>query len=128
MLSEEDLVGVWRLTSHYYLNGDGSTDEGPLGAQANGLLIYDASGYISVSLMRADGSSGPDEPAVAYMGYSGRWQLATGVVVHEVEVSSHPRIVNTAQIREVRVDHNGLTLRERIDETPRYFVLHWSPA
>lgn len=127
MLSEEDLVGAWRLVSHYYLDGDGSTDEGPLGAQADGLLIYDPRGYLSVALMRTGGSD-PDLPKAAFMGYAGRWRLDTDVVIHDVEVSSHARIVKTAQVREVRLDPDGLTLRERIDDTPRYLVLHWRPA
>ena len=125
MPSEEDLVGVWSLTSHYYLNEDGSTDEGPLGAHAVGLLIYEAHGYISVGLMRVGGGRSDSNGPHAYMGYSGRWRIADGVVIHDVRLSSHPHVIGTAQVREARVDRGLLTLRERIDETPCYFVLCW---
>ncbi|MDT3442575.1 MULTISPECIES: lipocalin-like domain-containing protein [unclassified Pseudofrankia] len=129
MLSVADLTGAWRLTSHYFLGAEGSTSEGPLGAGAAGLLVYDADGYISVGLMRTVG--GPHQaagPAAFYMGYSGRWRLAGGMLVHEVEISSHPHIVDTTQVREAHLDDDELILRERLDETPRYFVLRWRRA
>lgn len=125
MLAEGDLVGVWRLDSHHYLNGDGSTDEGPLGERPDGMLIYEARGYVSVAMMRTEDGPRTDGPVVRYMGYSGCWRVSDDLVIHEVAVSSDPRIVNTAQIREALLDHDGLTLRRRIDETPRYIVLRW---
>ena len=129
MAAEKELIGVWRLVSQAYLSADGSTSEGPLGAGAEGLLIYSEQGYMSVGLMRTAGppvsGSGPGKVPVTYMGYSGHWRLADDVMVHEVEIASHSRIVDTRQTREVRLDDDRLTLRERLDESPRYFVLTW---
>lgn len=125
MFSEKELVGAWRLVSFFHLDKDGATHEGPLGPHVDGILIYDPQGYMSVGLMRVD--EPPDSPSrpTAYMGYSGRWQLADHHVVHEVAVSSHSRIVHTAQVREVQAEGDRLVLRERIDESPRYLVLTW---
>lgn len=114
----------WRL------DADGTTTTGPLGAGASGLLIYDERGYMSVGLMRTD--PGPDGPEPGgrpvFMGYSGRWRLADDVVVHEAEVGSHGRVVGTEQVRELRLDDGRLVLRERLDESPRCFVLTWCRA
>lgn|GEM_PF-1651309 len=129
MLSSESLTGVWRLTAHYFLDAQGAVSEGPLGAGAAGLLVYDPDGYVSVGLMRtADGTRQADGPAAFYLGYSGRWRPAGGAVVHEVQISSHPHVVGTTQVREAHLDGDDLILRERRDETPRYLVLHWRRA
>lgn len=132
MLSEKDLIGTWRLISHFYFHEDGSTSEGPLGIRADGLLIYDAHGYMSVGMMRTDpvidNGSASSRPPVTYMGYSGRWRLTNSTVVHEVEISSHFRIVKTKQIREARLNDDRLILRECLDGSPWHFVLNWRRA
>ncbi|MEV6118491.1 lipocalin-like domain-containing protein [Streptomyces sp. NPDC052109] len=128
-ISGESLVGSWRLVAHFYLAEDGSTRPGPCGEHAEGLLIYDGRGYMSAALMRtgrpaADGSG----TRAGYMGYSGRWRVAGDRVVHEVLVSSHPRVVNTEQVREARLENGRLTLRERLGGAPRSLVLQWRRA
>ncbi|MET8809112.1 lipocalin-like domain-containing protein [Streptomyces sp. NPDC004546] len=128
-ISEERLVGSWRLVAHFFLAEDGSTRPGPCGEHAEGLLIYDGHGYMSAALMRTARpvADGPGTP-VGYMGYSGRWRVAGGRVIHEVLVGSHPRIVGTEQVREARLDNGRLTLRERLGEAPRSLVLQWRRA
>lgn len=122
MLSEKDLIGVWRLISSLNVDEDGAISEGPLGPDPEGLLIYDAHGYMSVSMMRGEtglsadahsgvAGSGPRRPPTTYMGYSGTWRLVGEAVVHEVEVSSHRHMVNTKQLREAVLDGDRLTLR-----------------
>ena len=114
MLSEADLIGVWKLISNLGLDEGGIVSEGPLGPHPKGLLIYDGRGYMSVSMMRTgrlnDAGSGPVQPSTFYMGYSGTWRLVNDVIVHEVEVSSHPHMVNTKQIREAVLGDDRLTL------------------
>ncbi|NDZ79373.1 lipocalin-like domain-containing protein [Streptomyces sp. SID10853] len=140
MLSEKDLVGVWSLVSHHYLNTDGSTSEGPLGPRADGLLIYHPDGYMAASMMRTrdateSGGVEASTPSAAYLGsvddylsYSGRWQVRDGVVVHEVSIGSHARVINTRQVREVILRDEFLTLRRCLDETSQYVVMDWRKA
>jgi Lipocalin-like domain len=128
-MSAESLVGAWCLVSHFYLAEDGSTRVGPCGDKAEGLLIYERHGYMSAALMRTDypvtdGSGTP----VGYMGYSGRWRMESDGVVHEVLVSSHPRIVNTEKVKEARLNRDRLTVRERLGGSPRYIVMEWRRA
>lgn len=131
MLSEADLIGVWQLVSNMDVDEDGATSEGPLGAHPKGLLIYGVHGYMSVCMMRTGRSSGsgsePGRLPTTYMGYSGTWWLADGMVVHEVEVSSHLHMVNTRQIREVVLDDDRLTLYATalIGGRPKRRVLSW---
>jgi hypothetical protein len=126
----EDLVGVWRLVSHTYLDADRGSSPGPLGDDATGLLIYAPDGHMSVALMRRPTGSGPvpDGRVTDYLGYAGQWHLESGTVVHQVEVGSHRRVVGTRQIRQIGLSQGTLTLRERLDESPRHLVLRWRRA
>jgi Lipocalin-like domain len=136
MLSEKDLIGVWRLVSHFYLEDDGSTGEGPMGDRADGLLIYHEDGYMAASLMRTDRESSENGSASApylgstddYLGYSGRWRVRNNTVVHEVVIGSRPRVVNTEQIREVRLDDGDLRLLRRLSGPHDYVVMDWRRA
>lgn len=132
-MSDEELVGAWRVVSHCFLDEQGATSDGPCGPHAAGLLIYDVHGFVSAALMRTEpadeDATGPGGgPPATYMGYSGRWQVKGDVVVHEVVVSSHSRIVNTEQVRDFRVDGDRLTLRERLGDSSRFLVLEWQRA
>lgn len=157
MLSERDLIGVWRLISNLDIDEAGNTSEGPLGPTPKGLLIYERDGYLSVSMMRnssaprcddsldEDDSPGendspgedagvgpqkPQTPRTDYMGYSGKWRLVDGKAVHEVEVSSHRHMVDTEQIREIVLNGDRLTLYGTAIVGGRHQrrVLHWQRA
>lgn len=137
MLSEKDLAGVWRLVDHYYLDNDGSTSEGPMGSRADGLLIYHNDGYMAASLMRTEQQASENDSSLPtylgstddYLGYSGRWRVRDDTVVHEVVVSSHLRVANTEQVREVAVDSDGkLRLRRRLGGPHDYVVMDWQRA
>lgn len=136
MLSEKDLIGVWRLAEHSYLEEDGSAIEGPLGNQADGLLIYHEDGYVSASMMRTQpltGEGGSAPPAYLgssddYLGYAGRWHLQGDTVIHEVEIGSHQRVVNTRQIREVSMYDGRLRLQRRLGGPHQYVVMDWQRA
>ena len=133
MLSEKDVVGTWRLVAHYYLEDDGSTSEGPLGDQAEGLLIYHEDGHMTASMMRTKPATSQDgSPPATYLGsaddflgYAGRWRLNDGVVVHDVSIGSHPRVVNTQQIREIQLHDGHLRLRRRLGGPHAYVVMDW---
>ncbi|MFE0379336.1 lipocalin-like domain-containing protein [Streptomyces inhibens] len=133
MLCEKDLTGVWRLKDLFYLEDDGSTSEGPLGPRAAGLLIYHADGYMAASLMRTESLTGqggsPQETYLGsaddYLGYSGRWHLRGEVVVHQVVIGSHQRVVNTEQVRDVRMHDGVLRLQRRLGGPHAYVVMDW---
>lgn len=142
-MSENDLIGAWRLVSCLNIDESGNTSEGPLGARPRGLLIYSANGYMSVSIMRSDqnikfwnspresSSSASENPQMNYIGYSGKWRLENGAaIVHEVEVSAHPQMVDTEQFREMTLYKNQLTLYGDavISERPLRRVLNWQRA
>jgi hypothetical protein len=136
MLSEKDLVGVWRLVDHFYLENDGSMSAGPLGSRADGLLIYHEDGYMTAAMMRTESLSGDnDSPPPAYLGssdnylgYAGRWQLRGDTVIHEVSIGSHQRVVNTRQIREVQLHEGRLRLQRRLGGPHQYVVMDWRRA
>lgn len=134
MLSEADLIGVWQLVSNLDVDEDGAASEGPLGPHPKGLLIYGGHGYMSVSMMRtgrvSGASLGQGTPPTTYMGYSGTWQLVDGVVVHEIEVSSHPHMVDTKQVRKAVLAEDCLTLYATtlIDGRSQRRVLRWQRA
>jgi hypothetical protein len=128
MLADTDLIGAWRLVAHYYLDDDATVAEGPMGAKADGILIYHADGYMAASLMRtepaADGATYLGS-ADDYLGYSGRWRLRDGEVVHDVVIGSHARVVNTEQIREVTLADGLLSLRRRLGGPHDWVVMDW---
>lgn len=136
MLSEKDLAGSWRLVAHYYLEEDGSTSEGPMGDQADGLLIYHDDGYMAASLMRTkplnneDGGRSPSYLGSIddYLGYSGRWRLHEDTVVHEVVIGSQPRVVNTEQVRQVSLENGELRLLRHLGGPHDYVVMDWRRA
>lgn len=136
MVSEKNLVGVWRLVAHYYLDDDGAVSEGPMGDQADGLLIYHDDGYMAASLMRTGPRVGDEGSPPAtylgsaddYLGYSGRWRVRDDTVVHEVVIGSHRRVVNTEQIRQVSLTGDGLRLLRRLDGPYDNVVMDWRRA
>jgi len=106
-VTPEEVVGVWRLASYTEVGEDGGTVPGPLGEAPAGLLIYTADGHVAVSMMKTG-----DSPALeTYMGYSGHWRLAGDRMTHRVQVSAHPRMAGTEQIRRVTLDGETLSLR-----------------
>ncbi|GAA3192068.1 lipocalin-like domain-containing protein [Actinocorallia longicatena] len=132
MPTEKDLAGTWRLVAHFYLEDDGSTSEGPMGERADGLLIYHEDGYMAASLMRTAPPAEDGSPPQAYLGsaddylgYSGRWQVRDGVVVHQVLIGSHARVVNTEQIREISLEDGVLRLLRHLGGPHDHVVMDW---
>jgi hypothetical protein len=119
------LVGTWKLLAIEERNAQGelvtSLDYGP---QPVGLLIYDATGHMSVHAMRRgrprlpsdDVHLAPPEQAkaafVGYNGYFGTFEVdeRAGVVVHHVEGSLIPNWEGTAQRRRFTLAGDKLVL------------------
>ena len=117
------LIGAWRLVSWSETKQDG-TVEYPLGEDATGQLMYSADGHVAAQLARRhvdpldsqDWRAVPEAQAAkawkAYFGYFGTYSLdmERRAVVHHVEGSWFPNLVNTDQSRSFRLDGGRLVL------------------
>jgi hypothetical protein len=122
-VTPEHFVGAWRLVSWEARTGDQITF--PFGKEANGLLIYTATGRMSVFLSqskrtpfaKSEAKAGTDEEKVAAFdscfAYAGTFEVADGRVTHRLEHCTFPNWVGTAQVRFLRLDGDRLVL-----ETP----------
>lgn len=115
------LIGAWRLERCEATSSDGETIL-PLGRSPTGFLLYDASGTMSVAIMREDRApfAAADilggtvleraSAAATYMSYAGRWELEGARVRHFIEVSLFPNWVGAVQERRVILDGAVLVL------------------
>ncbi len=110
--STDLLVGAWTLTSWVNRGSDGSLSY-PMGEQAEGQIIYTASGRMSAHLMRPGRtSSGASNAGTSqaiqsgYFGYYGTYGVSEeeGVVTHFVEGSISPGYVGSEQRRRFEFD------------------------
>ncbi len=72
--NREDLVGAWRLMSSHHHRSSSSERWHPLGQAPDGLLTYDCSGWMSVSIYSAPGEDLEPE-ALGYIGYFGTYEV-----------------------------------------------------
>jgi hypothetical protein len=124
------IVGSWQLMSRTVRRADGSTIVDPvLGAKPIGRLIYDASGGMSLQMMRVgrkDAITTPANPQdkanprviLGYDSYFGRYTVdeKAGTVTHHVEGSLFPEDVGDDWVRPFKSDGNTLTLSLTSDD------------
>jgi hypothetical protein len=108
--AHERLVGVWRLVS--YQDRASVEDEwaDTYGADVDGLIVYDASGWLAIQVAGSDGR---------YDSYFGRFTIGeaterdgavVGIVRHEVLASSIPELLTADETRPFRVTGTTLVL------------------
>jgi hypothetical protein len=108
--ARERLTGVWRLVS--YQDRASVKDEwvDTYGANVDGLIVYDASGWLSIQVAGSGGR---------YDAYFGRFTIdeatdrdgaVVGVVRHEVLASSIPDLLTAEETRPFRVTDKTLVL------------------
>ena len=116
------LVGSWLLERWSIAYPDGRPDALPFGADALGLLVYAADGWMSATMCRAGRES--LAPALAgraaaaervqafdgYLAYAGRWSVQGDVVRHDVSMSMNPVLLGTPQLRRAQLDGARLLL------------------
>jgi hypothetical protein len=134
------LVGVWRLTSYKILNAAGDVIDVPFGAQPAGMLVYTWSGYMSVSAMdpgrptsdvARPSATSPQAKVAAfdtYFGYCGRYSVASGIVLHHVDVSAFPDWSGQVLRRRITLSGDLLELASTDDQPPgdiRIPVVNW---
>ena len=113
----DKFVGAFRLASYVSYDQDGNATATPY---RDGIIMYDASGHMSVHLMRADRAEpeGPlseaDSAAMAsgYIAYYGSYTVLVvqGVVEHQVAGSLVPGLAGTTQVRHFEFEDDGDTL------------------
>ena len=129
----EEVIGAWRLVSYVVDDADGGHRTFPLGEHAHGLIIYTASGHMSVQI----GSSGrPQYQDGSLHGGTNAERAATrytvsdaGVIDHRPDVSLFPNWEHTSVSRKATIANDRLTLELVepliIDGRPRGGRLTW---
>lgn len=119
-MSASSLVGAWRLLVLEF-RSDGQVVY-PVGRDATGMCLYDATGHMSLQIMRVDRPrfasgdflSGTDDEVVAaakgYLAYGGTYveDATHGVVVHHVANALTPNWVGTDLVRFFKRSGNRL--------------------
>jgi len=122
-VGNEKFIGSWKLVSSEFRRSDGDISY-PLGRDAAGLIMYDATGHISAQLMRSNRprfassdhfKATPEEiiPAFqGYLAYYGTYEVneEEDTVTHHVEGSPVPNWVGVPLIRFFEFSGNRLTL------------------
>ena len=108
--ARQQLIGAWRLAAIEYLGPHGETVDPYYQAGSSGIIIYDPSGWMSVTItarerrkwepaaVRVPRPSADEDAALkaeafdTYYSYYGRWDFdaSTSVVIHHVESSVIP--------------------------------------
>lgn len=143
--SASALVGAWTLVAYTTADLDGNGVRHPMGADARGVLVYTADGYMSVQIATsgrlkyaADELHGGTDferakAASGYLAYAGRFTLGSdGVVTHLPDVSLFPNwesrpILRRAVLRDDKLSL-GLVQPITMDGMPRTGVLTWRRA
>jgi hypothetical protein len=119
------IVGSWQLMTRTVKRADGSTVIDPvLGEKPTGRLVYDASGVMSLQMMRTGRKDAISTPANAkdtanarvilgYDSYFGRYTVdeKAGTVTHHVEGSLFPEDLGDNWVRPFTLNGDTLTLR-----------------
>jgi hypothetical protein len=129
-------VGSWKLLSQHSLYPDGRV-EPSRGDNAEGIIMYDAAGNMSVQLMRTDDHATEFTDLAdlktamqGYLAYYGRYEVEApadagrGVVRHFVTGASFFGFRNTTQVRDYEFAGNTLTLKAKssFDDSTRLLV------
>jgi hypothetical protein len=101
-----NLIGAWILEAFEIESPEGASR--PWGRDSNGLLIYDAAGYMSVSInkaIEADPEQTESENLFdSILFYSGTYAVDGGIVRHRVTNASNPSRIGKDLIRHATLD------------------------
>ena len=144
------LLGTWQLALWEIAYGDGRPPTLPYGADATGLILYTADGWMSACIGRAgrprlssdSARSAPEAERLAafesWFQYAGPYALRErsggGLeVVHQVTHALNPNFVGTEQVRNVDFDAEGTLTLSASDTVPgsavaRHHRLRWRRA
>jgi len=119
------IVGAWQLVARTVRRSDGTVlADSVLGEKPLGRLYYDASGVVSLQMMRLGRSAAIGKPAdpkdsanarviLGYDSYFGRYTVdeRAGTVTHRVEASLFPEDLGKDFVRGFTLDGDTLTLK-----------------
>ena len=123
------LIGAWLMERWEVQYADGHVTL-PFGADAHGLIIYSADGWMSATMCAArrtqldaptpNSASLESRAAVfaEYLGYGGHWSLDGNTIVHHVMHSLNPILIGSEQRRDATLSGDVLSL-EAAEQTPR---------
>src|SRR5262245_54693602 len=129
------LVGAWRLVRYEDVPASGSTVF-PYGRNPQGLLIYSATGQMSIQVMKEPHptvASGDEEKITpeekqalfdAFMAYFGTYEVdaARGVVIHHVEGDLWAVFDGSDEERPFEVSGSTLTLKPRWESGGQHWI------
>ena len=150
MPCDNPLLGTWHLERWEIAYGDGRAPTLPYGADATGLILYTADGWMSACIGRAGRPrltsdsvrSAPKPQRLAafesWFQYAGPYELrersdGAWEVVHRVTHALNPNFVGTEQVRKVDIDAEGTLTLSASDTVPgslvaRHHRLRWRRA
>ena len=133
-ITEQDLVGTWRLVSVETIRPNGEVIYPFYGRHPEGLLIYDRSGWMSVQIVSDPKPTVPTSssregflaaPAAdkvtavnGYYAYYGTWTFdaSAQTVTHHIQQSLYPGEKETDGLRRLLLEGNRLTLFAKTHE------------
>ena len=138
------LLGAWTLARWGIDFSDGRAASFPFGADATGLIVYSAGGWMNASIARTgrtplSASSVRKAPVAeqcaafeSYFNYAGPYSLRVidgqAHVVHAVHFSLNPNFVGSQQVRRIHfegADKLTLSADERVGDVLRQHRLDW---
>lgn len=142
--TRDTLIGTWKLVSFTAKVAGDDKVLYPMGAEAQGKLIYGADGSMAVHLTRPNRNlfASPDPLAATneersgsfseFFTYLGKFRYSQGIVFHDVEFCSFPNWQGATVVRGVSLDPDGtLTLSTppfQLDGTVSVQELRWRRA
>ena len=116
-ICDRDLMGAWQLESWSLVYDDGRPPEYPLGADAQGVIMYTADGHVSATLMRSirphQVPASIEDKARAYdesFAYAGRFDVRGGAVYHSIQIATNPALIGITSMRNIELNAPRLVL------------------
>lgn len=140
MIDKSQLLGCWQLESWIVGYPDREDFSQPFGDDPQGMLLYTADDWMSVSVAVREREPLPTDvsfrriPAQAladaylsYFHYAGRYRVVSGDILHYVTQSLNPNFVGTEQRRRAELDGHTLALTgvDRSNGQERFHTLVW---
>ena len=143
-ITKEQLIGAWRLVSIEYRGPDNASVDPFYQPDSTGLIIYDASGWMSVHILgphrqawkvpasRLPTASSAQDSALkaaafdTYYAYFGTWDLdeAQSVVTHHVASALLPAEDGQSYAQQVELENGRLIFTTRTGPEGRQTVRH----
>jgi Lipocalin-like domain len=121
-MTNERLVGTWKLISASSTTSTGERIEAPYGLNPSGVLTYGADGRMTSlisyggrkPLSFGGGTRSPQEEQAeafnTFLAYAGRYTLSDDKIIHHVEISSIQNYANRDLVRSIKFEGDRITL------------------